>query len=787
MNFMELFQIAHTTAFFLAFFIASCVFVYCDFWLKCSAVLFAVAVFLILRIGGARIFPEKTDSFRRGLSFVLCACAAAGIYSIAFFDVYYGIFSDYAGQSDEVRVRIESCDYSLSYMARYHAIVTDSALIPDNTQILLTSEQVGLEDGTVLEGSIVYSALSESSSSGFNAERYYLPKQILLTAEEEALRETGKEEPFSITGLFRKLNHKLTVRLIAHAKREYGGTAAAVLLGNKEYLPDQTSRDFRRLGVSHLLVVSGTHFSVLLTCASRLMIHMRINRRKRAGVSILLILFYMALTGFSASVLRAGIMYLIAQMALLADRRVNDLHSLAFAGSVIVLFNPFAAADCGLLLSFTATYSCLLYNSLRTLFYRHRREKRKAAGKPRRKYRKPNLFVRILRNTFGEIGLTAVVNITLLPLIWLYFGELSLLSIPSNFVFIPLVTILMYLAALFLLQYPLGILTYPLAQCINHYCTAMLGLAKTMSELENIMIPVNYRFTVWFLVPLTVMLVLIPFVSVKYFRILVSGIFTVLTAFFLVIGVVRITDHPNVYFSYVTAKSRNDGFVLKSEGKILLCDISDGSYGYLSELTNEMTDLHSCEVETLLLTHYHNKHLQYLGRLCDREVLRTLVLPEPIDERETVIYQSLCSTAEREGVTVHTVSIGESYEFGNTEILLHKRMYISRSTHPITAVSVSAYNNLTTILSCSFNQSYEEVTEYAENSDFLIFGHHSPVYKKTFGLSFENMPKAVITCDAACEYMTEEFTAVLGSLNTIHEPSGWCVKTDQNGNCTIVE
>ena len=784
---MELFQVVHTTCMFLAFFISSWIFVYCDFWIKCSAVLFAAAVFLILRIGGARIFPEKTDSFRRGLSFVLCACAAAGIYSIAFFDVYYGIFSDYAGQSDAVRVRIESCDYSLSYMARYHAVVTDSDLIPDNTQILLSTEQVGLEDGTILEGTIVYSALSESSSGGFNAERYYLPKRILLTAEDESLRETGKENPFRISSLFRRLNHKLTVRLIAHAKREYGGTAAAVLLGNKEYLPDQTSRDFRRLGVSHLLVVSGTHFSVLLTFASRAMIRMRINRRKRAGVSILLILFYMALTGFSASVLRAGIMYLIAQMALLADRRVNELHSLAFAGSAIVLFNPFAAADCGLLLSFTATYSCLMYNSLRTLFYRHRREKRKAAGKPRRKYRKPNLFVRILRNTFGVIGLTAVVNITLLPLIWLYFGEFSLLSIPANIVFIPLVTILMYLTALFLIQYPLGILTYPLAQCINRYCTVMLGLAGTMSELEKFMVPVNYRFTVWFLVPLTVMLVMIPFVSEKRFRILVSGIFTVLAAFFLVIGIVRITDRPNVYFSYVTAKARNDGFVLKSEGKVLLCDISDGSYSYLSELICEMSDLHACEAETLLLTHYHNKHLSSLGRLCDREVLRTLVLPEPMDERENGIYQSLCNTAEREGVTVHTVSIGEPYEFGNAEILLHERMYISRSTHPITAVSVSAYDNLTTILSCSFNQSHVEITEYAERSDFLIFGHHSPVYKKTFGLSFENMPKAVITSDAACEYMTEEFSAVLGSLKTIHEPAGWCLKTDQSGNCTTIE
>jgi len=784
---MELFKITHTTSMFLAFFIASCIFVYCDFRIKCFAVLFAAAVFLVLRLGGARVMPEKLFIFRQCLLYALCACAAAGLYSIAVFDGYYGKFAEYADQSDNVRVRIESCDYSLSYMARYHAVVTDSALIPDNTRILLSTENIGLEEGTILEGNILYSALSETSSGGFDAERYYLPKKIMLTAEDESLTETGSENRFSLTGLFRKLNNKLTVFLVAHTKREYGGMAAAVLLGNKEYLADQTSRDFRRLGVSHLLVVSGTHFSVLLTFAEHTMRRLRINRQKRAGISIVLILFFMALTGFSGSVLRAGIMYLIAQIALLGNRRVNYLHSLAFAGSVIVLYNPFAAADCGLQLSFTAAYSCLLYNALRILVYHQNREKRKAAGKPRRKYTKPNLIVRIFRNMINVIGLTAVVNITLLPLIWLYFGEFSLLALPANIVFIPLVTILMYLAGLFLIQYPLGFLTYLLGQCINRYCAVMLGFAETLAESENIMAAVNYPFTVFFLAPLTVLLVMIPFVSARHLRKLSVGIFSLLTVFFVVIGTYQIADRPNVYFSYITTKSRNDGFVLKSGGKILLCDISDGSYGYLSELITEMSALHSCEVDTLVLTHYHNKHLQSLGRLCDREVLRTLVLPVPIDEREEGIYQSLRNTAEREGVEVLTTAIGESYKFGNTEILLHERMYLSRSTHPITAVSVTAYDNLATILSCSFNQSHEEITKYAECSDIVIFGHHSPVYKKAFELSFDDNPKAVITSDAACEYMTEEFSAVLRSLNTIHEPSEWCIKIDQNGNHTIIE
>lgn len=782
---MELFKLAPTTVMLLAFFFASCIFVYCDFRIKCVILLLSVLLFIVLRI--VKRSTPTSDILRKCLLYALCAVAVAGLYSIAVFDIYYSRFPSLSGTSDTVRVQIKSCDYSLSYMARYIAVVTGSENIPKNTKILLSSEQVGLEDGTVLEGNIVYSALSESSSSGFDAEKYYLPKRIFLTAEDESLCDVGINEKLGILDMFQKFSHKLTIRIVANTKRDHGGMAAAVLLGNKEYLADSTSRDFRRLGISHLLVVSGTHFSVILAFASRAMIYMRLRRRKRAVISIGLILFFMALTGFSGSVLRAGIMYLIAQIAILADRRVNALHSLALAGSVIVLVNPFAAADCGLQLSFVSAYSCLLYNALRFTFYRWRKAKRKLAGKTRRIPRNGGGVGRFIRSIGNVIGLTVVVNVTLLPLIWLYFGEFSLLSVPSNIVFIPMVTVLMYLTGLFLLQYPLGILTYQLGKLIDLYCTVMLGLAEKMAGLENIMVPVNYSFSVYFLIPLTVMLIILPFVSAKKLRVLSVGMLSVLATFFIAIGGVQTADRSNVYFSYVTTKSKNDGFVLKSNGKALLCDISDGSYGYLSELTNEMAELHSCEAETLLLTHYHNKHISYLERLSDREILRTLVLPAPIDEREDGIYKSLRNIAKSKGIEVLTLDIGEWYEFGSARLLVHERMYISRSTHPITAVSVEAYDNLTTVLSCSFNQSYEELTEYAERSDHVIFGHHSPVYKKVFGLSFESRPKTVITSSSACEYMTEEFASALETMYTIHEPIEWCIKIDQNGNCTTEE
>ncbi len=770
---------------FLSFFISSCVFGYCEPKVKIGLILLFTVAFLIVKIGRALIFPNKSDFFRRCISYALCACTVAGVCSFVVLDLFYAKFDEYSGRYDYVKLRIEDCDYSLPYIARYTAKIIYSDLIPNGTKLLLTTEQVALEDGAILEGEILYSALSASSSSSFNAEVYYLPKHIKLTAEDESLEVTGYENIFSISGFFNKLNKKFTSVILAHTKHEYGGTAAAVLLGNREYLSDQTTRDFRRLGISHLLVVSGTHFSVVLMFAERSMIRLRVNRRIRAVASIFIILFFMALTGFSASVLRTGIMYLIAQIAVLADRKVNYLHSLAFAGSAIVFFNPYAVYDCSLQLSFTAAYSCLLYNSLRTLFYKHKKEKRKNTPKSP-KPRGRHVLTRLLENAISVIGITTVVNITMLPLIWLYFGEISVMSIPSNLLFIPMITLLMYLTGLYLFLYPFGFFVYPLGVCINQYCAVMLGFTESMSEMKNIMIPVNYQFTVFFLIPLTIMIVMIPFVLQKHVKKLMCLIAATLCAFFAVIGVIHIVDCSNVYLSYVT-KSKNDGFVLKSEGKILLCDISDASFGFLYELTNTAAEMHSCEIETLLLTHYHSKHTQYLARLLEQEILRSIALPEPIDEREESLYEALVKTATSNNIEVYTIEAGGTFSFGDTEIVMHPRQYISRSTHPITAVSVEAYDNIASILSCSFNQSYEEITDDAEKSDFLIFGHHSPVYKKTFGLSFENEPKAVIVSDAAYEYMTDEFVEYLGSVNMIREPASWGVKISQNGNYTIIE
>lgn len=768
MKFIEQFP---TTAMFLAFFAMSCIFAYCGTITKLGIIGITL---LLLLLNVFKVFSTRS-ALRTGFTLTLSACLAAGILSFIFFDILANDYEAHHEESDTVTLQIIECDYTLSYAARYEAIIRESEILPKGTHLLLDTSMTSLADGTLLSGEVTYIALSESGTDSFDSVHYYLPKKIMIMAEDVSLAESGFRNIFSPTGFFEEINAKLSAMILAHVRYDAGGMAAAVLLGNKDSLTDSVMRDFRRIGISHLLVVSGTHFSVIVSFAERAMRKLRVNRRIRAGANMIIVVFIMFLTGFTSSVIRAGIMHLLAQFSLIISRKTNMTNSFAISGTLMILTNPYSAMDCSLQLSFIATYSCIIFLQNRGSVFRAIRNK---TGIRRR-----NRLVRALFGMLETILMTSLITLNTLPLMWLYFGEISLISIPVNVIFIPLVTVLMYLTGLYLLLYPLRIFLFPMASLLNGYCTILEKLAGYFSAKDWIMLPLNYSFTIFLLIPLTVLLVALPFCSKtlkKRVLLSVCGICLILCS---VIGIVNLADRQNVYLSYVPEK-KNDGFVLKSEGKALICEISDASFGYSYNLTNEVSELHCCEIEALLLTHYHNKHIQLLERLSQCEILRGVVLPEPIDEREDGIYRSLCETAELYGISVTTVPCGGSFIFGNTEITLFERTYLSRSTHPITALEIDMNGETAVIASGSFNQSVTAITESLESADFPILGRHSPVYKKVIDLSFDS-PKAVVISEQAYEWISESTLDSADQSVIIRQPDRLRLKINRDDKVSI--
>lgn len=733
-----------TVCMFLSFFVTSCVFSYFPPMAKIISFAAAVGILTLIHVLPKKLLRETLKkTLVLSLSAVLLSCAM----SYAAFDIYAAGFDSFDETKDYVQLEIKEKTSSLPYEAQYEAEIVSSSSVKKGTQLLVSTALLQLERGDIIEGEVTFSSLDGYLGS-FDAKSYYIPKNIMLTAEGEMLRKVGQNGSFSLSNVFSDLNDHLNSMINAHTNGESGGLTSAVLLGNRDGIYDSATRDFKRLGISHLLVVSGTHFSVVVTMLGNVLKKLKIKRKTRSVLNIAIVLFFMGLTGMTPSVVRAGLMHIFAQLSMILSRKSNVLNSFALSGCVLVVLDPLSAADYGLQLSFAAAYSCIMLRMMRGGILR-----------PIKRFFKmhiPHLkkLSSAVLSLVETVLMTSFTNISLLPLLWLNFGEMSLLSLPANIVFIPLVSMLMYLGGAYLLLYPLKLFIVPLAFLIDTFCAFILRIAEVTARFNIAEIPINYSFTVYFLIPLTVIVLVIPYLGRKNKLKAVGVGALVLLLFGISLGYVRMNETDETYFVY-TADKNNDGFVLRADGKLLMCEISDASYSYIYNLLDEAENMHVTEIEAMLFTHYHSKHIQLLSKLSDREVLRSIILTKPINENEESVFLSLMNLAKEKGIKVGVYSVGSEIPFYRCNIIC-EREYITRSTHPMITVSVETGDTDVFITSCSFNEmKNSDSIQKAETADVLILGRHSPIYKKVLELTLDE-PRTVFVSETAYEIADDD-------------------------------
>lgn len=745
----ELVKKYSATAMLLVFFILSCTLAYCPLGLKLSIIaasfLFA-AVSLVPHVLTAVFGADR--AMRRAVVLMAASAAVASGISAFAFDYYADRISANAGKTELVRLYISETEREYPHVAYYNAIVEESESLPTGVHIILSTPITGLETGSIVEGEVTFSPLEAQSTSVFDGKRYYLPKRIMITAEAEVIDKIGVEERFSLSGMFTSWRNRLASAIRAHCGKDAGELASAVLLGARDGLDQSVKRDFRRLGISHLLAISGMHFSSIIALLEFVMRRMRLRPRVRAAVNIVFALLFMGLTGFTSSVARAGIMHIIAQFAVIVSRRSNIVNSYALSGALLILINPFSAVDIGFQLSFTSSLGCIVYLL-----------NRGAIAGGHGKSGRRGIFAKILPYVRESVLFTVTVTLFTLPLNWLYFGELSLASIPVNIVAVPLVTLFMLLSAAYLILYPLVVFILPLASLIDLLGGFLIKSAARLSSIGGVVIGIDYAFTPVFVGAIVVLLILFPICGRKR-AVAVStvSVFAVLVALSLA---VTAADRRNTYFSYVSSGD-NEGFVVKSDGKVLICDMSNASFGFSYELLNEAHSLHSTEIEALTFTHYHNKHISYFGNVCEREIVRSVVLPEPQTKTERAVYAGICDTADEYGVTVYTLAEGEGYSVGDASVSISPRDYLKRSSHPVSGAFVRVLGDDIVLLSSSFDEADGRYDDAIAESEYIILGDHSPICKENFTLPIDAAAVTVIAGEDAAVYLDEDTCDALG-------------------------
>ncbi len=498
-----------------------------------------------------------------------------------------------------------------------------------------------------------------------------------LITDEASFSVIGEQKDFS--SFCYRIAEDCRIRLMQYLPKEDAALAEALLFGDKTDLSPRVERDFRRLGLSHMLAVSGMHFSVLLGVLEGCMRRMGIHKRVRMALLLAFVILFCGVSGFSPSVLRAGIMWSFTFFAFTAGGVRDPITALFGSVLLICLVTPTAVFDVGLILSAMATLGLLTLGT--------------ASERWIREYVTPScpLTRRLIQGILSALALTVSATIFTLPVTLFVFGEYSLMSPPANLVLGPFMSLLLLLIPLFLLISLIPLASrFPavlLARLIDALASAALWLTETLSGLGQVLIGVRYPF----LLPVFAGFVLTALYLVRKKRSFLPlyGTYLACMAIFGVclFGYRYITRNDAEVYAAVYHK--NDIVCVQSRGDALMIDTSDGSKGYAGAAWELISAHNITELDCLMLTHYHNKHRTMIAHLAEETVLYEVLLPVPETEEETEICASISAFVQAHEIKVSLYARGtEEIAFGNARIRVMPRATLSRSVQPIIGYTV---------------------------------------------------------------------------------------------------
>ncbi len=264
----------------------------------------------------------------------------------------------------------------------------------------------------------------------FDYRQYLNNKNIYhrQSLHEFQFQKIGEEPPSRVVYFSIQLRRKLDnlLRQNIEPKREYG-ISSALILGVKDELDNAIRNAYAQTGTMHVLAVSGLHvgliYGVLMLFLGRLGSTQR--RRQLTAILILGVLWvYAIITGLSASVLRAVVMFSLVTIAGAVQKQHNIYNTLAVAAFGLLFYNPYFLFDVGFQLSFLAVLGIV--------------------------YLQPKIYSWLkVNNWLGDklwelLAVSLAAQLITLPLGLLYFHQFPVYFWIANMVVVPVSTLVLY-------------------------------------------------------------------------------------------------------------------------------------------------------------------------------------------------------------------------------------------------------------------------------------------------------------------------------------------------------
>lgn len=273
-------------------------------------------------------------------------------------------FFEYSGTEEGIFVAyIQSDPKEKNYTNYYEALIDGKKFI-----LYIKKSNAKLEIGDKIKFNGTFNKPNKSRNyNGFDYELYLKTKKIYGSFIVDNYEKINNKNSHNLDILWKKfiakVKNKIKDTVEKNLSKENAQLLLGLLIGEKEYIDKDIINSFRDASLSHILAISGAHFAYILLFLKFICKKLKRNTLGKI-LTILIIIFFMQLTGNTPSVTRAGMTSILMILASLLHRKNDFWTSLCLTLLIQIVYNPYVIFDIGLILSYSGVIGIVTFYNI---------------------------------------------------------------------------------------------------------------------------------------------------------------------------------------------------------------------------------------------------------------------------------------------------------------------------------------------------------------------------------------------------------------------------------------
>lgn len=318
---------------------------------------------------------------------------------------------------------------------------------------------------------------------GFDYKEYLKTKGLygVVTVDNIEIKTKGHNNKNCLYNI--KNNMKSNMKKILN--EEEASLCIGILIGDRENISEDTEDNFKKSNLTHMLAVSGSHITYIITAFSNTI--GKKQKKLSKIITIIFLLFFMALTGFTASVMRASLMGIILLIGSLIYRKPDTINNLGISSLIILIINPYFIKDIGFLLSYAGTigiifFGDLIINIISKIVENLKNNNTLIQKESNKESILKKILSKLIKYLINSFSITMAANIMIIPIMAYYFSTISLTFWISNILAAPIMEVVTIFG---FIVYLISLIFCSLAEFLGIFLNFFLYLMLKIAEISS--------------------------------------------------------------------------------------------------------------------------------------------------------------------------------------------------------------------------------------------------------------------------------------------------------------